>query len=177
MPDIRILPRAALEDRRALVSAEISLTPLAEGCVIHVLARAGEHDLRAVLESAVPDESYAVRVSGPGQWFVISDEPLVRTRMAELMEMLRPRAAIVDQSHGRVRMRLEGRMAERVLSKGTAVDLDLSAFPVGHSATTLIGHVSAHLTRTGEQVFEIMVLRGFAESLFDDLSAMCAEFL
>jgi sarcosine oxidase subunit gamma len=65
---------------------------------------------------------------------------------------------------------------ERVLAKGTAVDLTLSAFPIGKSTTTLIGHIAAHITRMSAEGFEIMVLRGFAESLWDDLARMSAEF-
>ncbi len=85
-------------------------------------------------------------------------------------------ADVVDTSHGRVRMALSGATVERVLAKGTAVDLALSAFPVGQSATTLVGHISVQLTRTGEQSFELMVLRGFAGSLWDDLIGMAREF-
>jgi sarcosine oxidase subunit gamma len=56
------------------------------------------------------------------------------------------------------------------------VDLDQSALPVGRSATTLIGHIAAHLTRIDAECFEIVVLRGFAASLWDDLSRMSLEF-
>ena len=33
-----------------------------------------------------------------------------------------------------------------------------------------------HLTRVDGQVFEVIVLRGFAESLWDDLARMSLEF-
>ncbi|SEH97891.1 sarcosine oxidase, gamma subunit family, heterotetrameric form [Rhizobium tibeticum] len=54
-----------------------------------------------------------------------------------------------------------------------AVDLALSECAVGRSTTTLIGHIAAHITRVDEDAFEIIVLRGFAESLWDDLARMC----
>jgi sarcosine oxidase subunit gamma len=75
-----------------------------------------------------------------------------------------------------VRIRIEGKTAHRALSKGTALDLDPSAFPIGQSAVTLVGHIAAHVTRVGAETFEIIVLRGFAESLWDDLARMGLEF-
>ncbi len=50
--------------------------------------------------------------------------------MKALLDALEPQAMGVDQSQGRVRIRIEGKMVERVLAKGTAVDLSLPAFPV-----------------------------------------------
>ena len=44
------------------------------------------------------------------------------------------------------------------------------------ATTTLIGHIAAHITRTGPDRFELMPLRGFAESLWHDLETMAAEF-
>ncbi|SEH97851.1 sarcosine oxidase, gamma subunit family, heterotetrameric form [Rhizobium tibeticum] len=37
--------------------------------------------------------------------------------------------------------------------------------------------IAAHITRVDEDVFEIIVLRGFAEILWDDLARMCAEYV
>ncbi len=71
---------------------------------------------------------------------------------------------------------MRGPLAVTVLQKGTAVDFDLVAFPITRSTTTLIGHIAVHLTRIESDVFELMVLRGFAESLWDDLTQMSLEF-
>jgi heterotetrameric sarcosine oxidase gamma subunit len=62
-------------------------------------------------------------------------------------------------------MRLRGRNAAQVLTKGTAVDLDPARFPVGTSAMTMIGHIGAQIRRTEEACFGMIVLRGFAGSL------------
>ena len=50
-----------------------------------------------------------------------------------------------------------------------------TAYP-GASAQTLIGPIGVHLTRTGPRAFELMVLRGFADSLWHDLDGMAAEY-
>lgn len=165
--------RPVLGAKEAIAAAAIKLSPLREGSIIHVLASPDVSDMEARLRSLAKGD---VRAVSPGQWFIIGEQPLSFADIKALFAALEPQATGVDQSQGRVRIRIEGKMAERVLAKGTAVDLSLEAFPVGRSATTLIGHIAAHLTRLDAQVFEIIVLRGFAESLWDDLARMSLEF-
>ncbi|MGQ2949037.1 MAG: sarcosine oxidase subunit gamma family protein [Agrobacterium sp.] len=165
--------RPVLGKKGAIASTTIKLSPLAEGAIIHVLAAPDAADMEVRLSSLAKGD---VRAVSPGQWFIVGEQPLSHADMTTFLAALEPQATGVDQSQGRVRIRIEGRMAERVLAKGTAVDLSIAAFPVGRSATTLIGHIAAHLTRLDGPVFEVIVLRGFAESLWDDLARMSLEF-
>ncbi|QCL96336.1 sarcosine oxidase subunit gamma family protein [Agrobacterium tumefaciens] len=165
--------RPVLGAKRAIASTAIKLSPLPEGAIIHVLAAPDATDLEVRLRGLTIGD---IRAVSPGQWFIVGEHPLSNADMKALLAALEPQATGVDQSQGRVRIRIEGKMAERVLAKGTAVDLSLAAFPAGHSATTLIGHIAAHLTRVDAQVFEVIVLRGFAESLWNDLARMSLEF-
>jgi len=165
--------RPVLGTKSAIVSPAIKLFPLPEGAIIHLLAAPAVADMEARLRDLAKGD---IRAVSPGQWFIVDEHPLSHADIKALFAALEPWATGVDQSQGRVRIRIEGEMAERVLAKGTAVDLCLAAFPVGHSATTLIGHIAAHLTRVDDQVFEVIVLRGFAESLWDDLVRMSLEF-
>ena len=151
------------EIRRAALGPGVTLTALPEGHVILLLARAG----------APAPELPGLRPAAPGQWFLVGDAPLPDAELEGLATRL-PDVALSDQSHGRVRIGVAGARAAALLAKGTAVDLD--ALPVGASATTLIGPIGAHLTRTGETVFELMVLRGFGSALWHDLEAMAAEY-
>ncbi|ODR92483.1 sarcosine oxidase subunit gamma family protein [Sinorhizobium alkalisoli] len=176
MSEFRPTLRPALGNKQAVSSPAVKLSPLQEGTIIHVLARPGEQDVVPFLSSLTDAATHALRPVSPGQWFIVRDAPMPHQEMKSLFAALEPRANGVDQSHGRVRVRIEGQMASRALSKGTALDLDPSAFPVGQSAVTLIGHIAAHITRVGWETFEIIVLRGFAESLWDDLARMSLEF-
>ncbi len=173
----KIEHRAALGDKKSSSFMGVSLEVLPEGHVLHALSRSADGGLSGAIRTALGVSEIAVRFVSPGQWFIVGDAAL---SAAELGAMTQKLGALgidtVDQSHGRVRIGLSGEKATRVLNKGTAADLSLAAFPVGHATTTLIGHIGAHVTRTGEQSFELMVLRGFAESLWDELSEMCAEF-
>lgn len=177
-PPMTPVHRAVLSGNAPQESASIRITPLPEGHVIEVLAKKTDADLYADLEKLSSKETDCpVRTGGPGQWFVVGDTPLSRNEINELFESLATRADCIDQSHGRVRIGLSGPKVEQILAKGTAVDLAPSAFPAGHATPTQIGHVTAHLTRIAPDGFEIMVLRGFAQSLWDDICLMAQEYL
>jgi sarcosine oxidase subunit gamma len=168
--------RSALASRQPITGAGVSLAAVQEGYLLHILGAPDGADLAPVLSDLSGAAPGAVRRVAPGQWFLVGDEPLSEDKLAEILSKIGGMAKAIDQSHGRVRIRISGPMVERVLSKGTGVDLHQSVFPVGHSATCLIGHIAGHVTRTGDSAFELIVLRGFAESLWDDLAQMSAEF-
>lgn len=181
MSDLRITPsltaQPALRGCTRLVSRAIRLEVLPEGHVIQVLGTPRTPlamERLAPLSDGMPQ---AVRAAGPGQWFIVGNRAKTHAELADLFAALQPEAFGVDQSAGRVRIRASGPMVERMLAKGTAVDLALTRFPVGEATTTLVGHIAAHVTRIGDEAFEIMVLRGFAQSLWDDVARMSAEFL
>jgi len=171
MSDLPLVSRPALAGKAPLDTAGIRLRALPEGHVIHVLARPGADPSAALAKLA---SGSTVRPVAPGQWFIVGDALLTQEETGTLLAKLGPDAVGVDQSHGRVRILISGRMVERVLAKGIAADLALAAFPVGHATTALVEHIAAHVTRVGEQEFELMVLRGFAESLWDGLVRMSA---
>lgn len=171
-----LTPRPALAGKQPLIRNGISFEPLLGGQVLHVLAKSTDGDLAGFLRGAAGGGPFAVRAVSPGQCFIAGDETLSHADMQALAGKLKPRADIVDQSDGRVRIMLDGPKAALVLAKGTAVDLAPQAFPIGQAAMTLIGHIGAHITRTDDDRFEIIVLRSFAESLWDELDHMSREF-
>lgn len=182
MADFALLHRPALADAKAgsfgapATGARITLAALPEGHVLHVLAALGSGDLQDLIPRISDGTPHAVRSYGPGQWFVVGNAALSAAEIFGKTPLLDGRASIADQGHGRIRIGISGRAVETVLAKGTAVDLDSVSFSVGKSAMTLIGHISALITRTGPESFEILVLRGFAESLWDELIQMSLEF-
>ena len=154
----------------------IQLRALLEGHVLQAIGSADCNDLPKLLATIGDQGDFAVRSAGPRQWLVVGDASLTSDAIEARANQLGKQAVLVDQSHGRVRISLAGIAVETLLAKGTGIDLGLPAFPVGHSAMTLIRHIAAHLTRVGACVFEILVARGFAESLWDDLLLMGGEF-
>lgn len=78
-------------------------------------------------------------------------------------------AALTDQSDAWAVVRIEGAGARDVLARLTPVDLRDKVFKHGHTARTELAHMMASITRTGVQSWQIMVFRGFAETLVHDL--------
>jgi sarcosine oxidase subunit gamma len=175
MPETLLSTRPALRHERIDGDAAFSIDVLPEGHVLHVLAAPGANDLDRRLASIGDGGPYAIRPYGPNQWFVVGDETLTATAVREKAVALGPELALSDQSHGRVRLAVSGPRCRFLLAKGCAVDLSTSAFPLGRSAPTLFNHIGVHVTRMDEDRFELMVLRSFAESLWEDLAVKSAR--
>lgn len=78
-------------------------------------------------------------------------------------------AQCVDQSDAWAIVKIDGADAAAVLARLTPIDLRASSFKKGHTARTLVGHMTAGITRLGAQSFEVMVMRSMAATLVHDL--------
>lgn len=78
-------------------------------------------------------------------------------------------AACVDHSDAWTVVRIDGVDAAAVLARLTPIDLRAAVFKRGHTARTLVGHMTASVTRVGSNAFEIMVMRSMAGTLVHDL--------
>ncbi len=172
MADITPMLRPALAHAGIGDEAAVRLEPLAEGHVLHALASAGAADPEARLARVADGTDHAVRRYAPSQWFIVGYSPLdpavVREKDAALGADLR----LSDQSSGRVRLAMSGARARELLAKGSSVDFSARAFPLGASAATLFNHIGVHVTRTRADRFELMVLRSFAQSLWEELALL-----
>lgn len=141
---------------------------LVEGSgIFSVLAFKGQADAVYAALKALPGVS--PRKVGPGEWLVVTLEK--GSGLGEIAG-----AMVVDQSHGRTHFRLRGPHALRILMKGVGVDLAGGALPVGESAMMAFQHLTVNLARSGDDAFELIVLRSFAESLYHDLRLAGREF-
>lgn len=175
MPDLpQHKPVLAGTAYNGISGAGVRLEALPEGHLLHVLGAIEPTALAAELLKAGFAKT-SIRQAGFRQWFVAGDEPLVPCQPRCSRGSATGKAFVMDQSHGRVRIGVSGRSSRALLSRGTAVDLDPSVFPDGHSAMTMVGHLSVQIVRTGNDSFELTVLRSFAESLWDDLTHMAAS--
>lgn len=99
---------------------------------------------------------------GPGQALVIG---------ADLPQLP---AAVVDQSDGMAIVRIDGAQVEDVLAR--LVPVDLRAMQVGHTARTLIAHMTGSVTKVAPDAFEIMVMRSMAGTVVHDLERAARLF-
>ncbi len=133
-----------------------------------VISRKGQSKIVASALNKL--RSATVMSAGPDQYYVQSDKPL------DLKSKLSAAASVIDQSHGRVIIRISGPKVRAVLAKGTPVDLHAGHFPLGKSAMTQMAHIGVHITRTGDDEFALSVFRGFSESLWEWLKMSSAEY-
>lgn len=158
------------------------------GLATLIVAPGGEaalsHALRARLGLALPegarrvaDADHALIWSGPGQWLLRAAR---REGFAQTLAALAPVAAVNDQSCAKAALRLSGPHVRDLLCRGVMIDLDPRAFAVGAVAMTLVSHVAIHLVRVedeaGEAVFEMLIPRSYAASLWSWLAASAAPF-
>ncbi len=172
MPEVRTLPlRDVVRQGRfgAQTSAPgVTLSLVHPVTLVTVIAR--KRQSNSVADALKAMRSASVTWAGPDQYYVEGIAPAeLKTKLGEL-------ASIIDQSHGRVLMRVSGSKSRAVLAKGTPVDLHTDHFAIGKCAMTQMAHVGVHITRTGEDEFTLSVFRGFSESFWEWLTASAAEF-
>ncbi len=117
-----------------------------------------------------------VRHLGPGVWQVVGSEGSLPD-VARLREDLAAVATVVDLSHARTCLQIAGPDAPAVLAKFCGLDLHRSQFPTGSATNTRFGHLGMTLVRLGDAPsFEMLVFRGYAEFVFDELVAAGREY-
>lgn len=84
-------------------------------------------------------------------------------------------AAVTEQSDAWAVFKLEGEDAEAVLARLTPIDVRRSVFKRGHTARTLLQHMTGSITRTGDKSLEIMVFRSMARTAVHELSEAMAS--
>ena len=79
-------------------------------------------------------------------------------------------AAVVDQSDAWTMVQIKGSDARDVLARLTPIDLRDSQFKRGHTARTLLGHMTVSITRVGASTYDVMAMRSMAGTLVHDLT-------
>lgn len=79
-------------------------------------------------------------------------------------------AALTAQADGWAVLTISGPAAVDALMRPVPLDLRETAFPVGRTVRAPLNHMQAVLTRTGAQVFEVMVFRSMARTAWHELA-------
>lgn len=115
---------------------------------------------------------------GPDEWLLAAPaaerEALIAQLGAALGELPH---ALVDVSHRDAALEVSGPQSALVLNAGCPLDLDISAFPVGMCARTLIGKSGVMLWRTAPEAFHVAVARSYAVYVWCFLDEARREFL
>ena len=78
-------------------------------------------------------------------------------------------AAVTNHSDAWAIVEIAGATAEDVLARLVPIDLRVATFKEGHTARTMLGHMTVSVTRSGPQAFEVMAMRSMAGTLVHEL--------
>lgn len=113
----------------------------------------------------------------PGGWFVTAPWISEGALAGAITAALEGHATVIDQSHGRTTIAIEGARARAVLAKGCRLDLHPSAFGPGRAASTVIAQVNCLVHQVdATPCFELTVFSTLAEPFFHWLTDSAAEF-
>jgi methylglutamate dehydrogenase subunit D len=164
----------------------VSLMPMQSGSIVEVRAWGGSE--QAVEEaiakvcgirlgfqpgSGAVGTSVAGFASGPCRMLLSHDEEGLAERLAEQLD---PGAgALVDLSHGRLTIAIDGEGSGWVLPKLFALDFSRDVFPVGQGKLSAHHDITAAIQRHDDETFHIHVPRSFARSFWLALSEACED--
>ena len=121
--------------------------------------------LKAAVGVGFPAPNRCIGTTPRAMWCGKEQALLIGTVCPELAG-----AACIDHSDAWAIVQIDGADAVAVLARLTPIDLRATDFKRGHTARTLIGHMTGGITRLGAQSFEVMVMRSMAGTLVHDLT-------
>lgn len=112
----------------------------------------------------------------PGGWILTAPWIGEGVLAGAVAAALQDHATVIDQSHGRTIIAIEGEAARGVLAKGCRLDLHPRAFGPGRVAATVIAQVNCLIHQVDETPrFEMMVFSTLAEPFFHWLTESAAS--
>jgi len=103
--------------------------------------------------------------AGPDQWLAVAERGANRDMERELKSLLSGMASVVDQSDGRVVVRVSGPLSRQVLAKGIPIDLHPRAFGANAAAITHASHIGVIMWQLEDaSTFELAMFRSYADS-------------
>ena len=125
-------------------------------------------------KSNVSDETRIIW-TGPNRWLIV--EPETRDLTSLIKNQIKETSvAIIDLSHARSSIEIDGLMTRDLLLKGAAIDFHREVFLINHCVQTTFFNSSALISCLDENRFNILVARGFALDLWKKVHEAAEEF-
>jgi len=112
----------------------------------------------------------------PDEWLVVVEGGKEREIEVQLRTHLSGHFAVSDVSGGQTWLTLSGRDSTKVLAKSTGYDTHIDSFPIGKVIGTAFAKASCHILRSGEEEFQFIVRRSFADYLWLWLQQCSKEY-
>ena len=118
--------------------------------------------------------------TGPEELLLISNDatqPPSTDAVNKLRESVRPDiGSVLDLSHARCRLRVEGERCVDTLSKLFALDFREDVFPIGRVLLSSHHHVPCALHRRGRTDFDVYVFTTYAREMLETIADAALEF-
>jgi sarcosine oxidase, subunit gamma len=139
-------------------------------------------DLPLVPNTTARGEAWTALWLGPKSWLLVaraasSEAPQLAAFTAQRDALNTVGGALFDLSASRVAFQIGGKRAATILAKACPLDFHIRAFPAGHCAQSLLGHVNALIYRPeAAATFTVMVARSFASDAWRALCLSSAQY-
>jgi sarcosine oxidase subunit gamma len=133
-------------------------------------------ELPSALAMVVSGES-SIQWLGPDEWLLIvpsGEEFAAEQKLREALDGLH--IAVVNVSGGQSLLELTGPKVREVLMKSTSYDVHPDSFPVGKAIGTVFAKSQLAIRRTGEETWELVIRRSFADYWWLWLQDASAEY-
>lgn len=107
-----------------------------------------------------------IRWVSPDEWLLSLPGQDAFAIENSLQQQMPGHFSVVNGSGGLTVLQLSGEHVMDVLKKSVPVDLHIREFPVGKVVSTVFAKSAAMLHRTGEQQFELVIRRSFADYIW-----------
>jgi len=162
--------QVTLTERFPLAICDVLAWPGAETKTANAIKRATKLALTKTSD-AVSEEAQAFQ-HAPGRRTVIAVDPALPEALTKAVG---DNGTVVDLSHGRTVIRIDGGQSRRVLSKLFPIDFKSETFPLEKGLATKHHEIFAQIQRVGEDAFDIVVFRSYARSFWHALRRASEE--
>jgi sarcosine oxidase subunit gamma len=129
----------------------------------------------APCSSAQNSESTIMWLS-PDEWLIIIEGGTEAAVEDKLRQSLSGHFAVSDISGAQTMLEISGKNCLQLLQKSIGYDLHLDSFPINKVIGTALAKSSAHIRRTGEYDFQLIIRRSFADYIWLWLQQSSKEY-
>lgn len=126
--------------------------------------------------TSVEKGGVSIRWISPDEWLVVLPADQAYEVERGLRAAIEGHFSVVNVSGGQTILELSGPNARDVLKKSTVLDVHPSQFPVGKVAGSVFAKSTALVRRSGEDNWELVIRRSFADYIWLWLQDASSEF-
>jgi sarcosine oxidase subunit gamma len=112
----------------------------------------------------------------PDEWLIIIEGGTEAAIEDKLRQSLTGHFAVSDISGAQTMLEISGKDCLQLLQKSIGYDLHLDSFPMNKVIGTALAKSSAHIRRTGEYNFQLIIRRSFADYIWLWLQQSSKEY-